>query len=560
MARMYPKKLAPDINSRAEIELYNLFSARLSDEYHVFHGVAWQARTGQYGARDGEADFIILHPDCGILVMEVKSGVIAYDGISGAWRQNSHEMKNPFEQAKSSRYHLQRTLQENSYWRGKDIVLGHAVAFPHVVTLNTPLTLQAPQTIIFDQRNLQDPASWFNKAFAYYQGETHRDVIDSYGLNYLIDMLAPVRELKSLMSLDFQAESMALVELTGAQYRVLDTLAWQARAAVAGCAGSGKTMLAAEKARRLAAQGWRVLLTCFNRNLADFLREDYLLERPSSLDIFHFHKLALDIVKRSGQLTHKYGRLQYEEEKFFKYELPDMLATAAEQLGAHYDAIIVDEGQDFLPEWWLPLQMLLRDPDNGTFYIFYDDNQNIYGGVRENSGLTLTFPLVENCRNTRKIHEMVQQFYQADHTIISRGPSGRAVQLLPYTDKHTLVKALGATLHELVSQEQVDPADIVILSPKSAAKSELSRIQKVGNFQLTTNWDIDNNEVFYTTIHSFKGLESPVIILVEIGEPGSLISDELLYVGFSRARNHLVIICHHQWASQFSKSLKQSAV
>ena len=216
--------------------------------------------------------------------------------------QNNHEMgKDPFEQAKGSRYHLKRTLQEEPFWRQQNFAYGHAVAFPDVAAPTTPLTLQAPSTVILDKRALQDVEAWMEVVFFYYRGRDTRSDIDNYGMQYLINLLAPVREMRSLMGLDFQAEEAEFIELTEAQYRLLDFLASTNRAAIAGCAGSGKTMLAAEKARRLAAQGWRVLLTCFNRNLAAFLAVDYLSERPKSLQIANFHKMADDLVQRSGQ-------------------------------------------------------------------------------------------------------------------------------------------------------------------------------------------------------------------------------------------------------------------
>lgn len=67
---------------------------------------------------------------------------------------------------------------------------------------------------------------------------------------------------------------------------------------------------------------------------------------------------------------------------YFSVRLAEQLITAVDLLGPLYDAIVVDEAQDFLENWWLPLQLLLSDPDNGILYLFYDDNQNIYGGLQ----------------------------------------------------------------------------------------------------------------------------------------------------------------------------------
>lgn len=554
MAQMFPSSIRPDTESPAEHKLYEAFRASLADSYRVFHSVAWQARSGRYGARDGEADFVIVHPQQGILVVEVKGGQIRYDGPSGRWLQNNRDMgKDPFEQAKRSLYHLKRTLEEQAYWKNRVLTYAHAVAFPDVVVPDYPLTLQAPRALIFDKRDLQNVTRWVENVFAHYRGAARSEAIGDSGIRYLIEMLAPIRELRSLMGLEIEDEASEIVRLTEEQFRLLDFIAGQPRAAIAGCAGSGKTMLAAEKARRLAAQGWRVLLTCFNVNLAAFLKHDYLADRPSSLHIDNFHKVALDLVRRSGQVGRPYDASETEQRRYFAQALPDQLAAAVDRLGPQYDAIVVDEAQDFLENWWLPLQLLLEEPDEGTFYLFYDDNQNIYGGLRQVKNLAQSFPLTHNCRNTQKIHKTVQQFYRADHPLRTLGPLGRDVEIHTYPEPAAMLKAIRLALHKLIVEEEVDPGDIVVLTPRRPERSQLTQAGRLGNFRLTTNWDIGYDEIFYTTVHAFKGLESPVVILVELGGEGMEPTDELLYVGCSRACHHLIVICEDSVASRFAE-------
>lgn len=108
-----------------------------------------------------------------------------------------------------------------------------------------------------------------------------------------------------------------------------------------------------------------------------------------------------------------------------------------------------------------------------------------------------------------------------------------------------MLDALRRVLHELVVEEKVDTTDIVILTPVAADKSALATNKNIGRFLLTTNWDVTANEIFYTTIHSFKGLESPVIILVEVEPTLRHRVQELMYIGCSRARHHLMIV-HHE--------------
>jgi len=124
MARMIPYPLRLDVKSPAEKRLYDLFSVQLSDDWTVFHGVPWQARDVRHGAKDGEADFVIAHQDHGILILEVKGGQIRYDGPSGQWYSSHYTIKDPFEQAKGSKYSLLGVLKELPYWRTHKITLG----------------------------------------------------------------------------------------------------------------------------------------------------------------------------------------------------------------------------------------------------------------------------------------------------------------------------------------------------------------------------------------------------------------------------------------------------
>lgn len=556
MAKMYPDRLDPDTDSRAEKKLYTLFRDQLPDTYHVFHSVAWQSRSWRGGARDGEADFVIVHPNQGILVLEAKSGEIRFDGRQGAWFQNDRPMgKSPLKQARDAAYHLiQNTLQEeSSYWQRVRLAFGHAVAFPDVVAPDHDLILEAPRPIILDKRNLQNIRGWVEEVFAHYRGERSLDRLSPDALQSLIDLLAPVRELRSLLGVDIEGEAAEFVQLRERQYRVLDYLSHTARAAIGGCAGSGKTMLAAEKARRLAARGWKVLLTCYNRNLADFLRHEYLAERPQTLEIGNFHSIAHDLVQASGQHSPNHFRDDEHRNDYYSNELPDQLIQAVDILGPQFDAIVVDEGQDFQDNWWVPLQFLLEQPDEGTFYIFYDDNQNIYGGKQRVKNLAHPVPLVENCRNTRLIYERLLPFYKGEQKIIALGPLGRNVEVLTYGDQRQMIDLLRRTLHHLVVEQDVPPEDIVLLTPRSAERSHLSRAGRLGNFYLTRNWDTDYNEIYYTTVHSFKGLESPVVILSELDEDLKHAVDELLYVGCSRARHHLVVLCHESIGERFEE-------
>ena len=278
-----------------------------------------------------------------------------------------------------------------------------------------------------------------------------------------------------------------------------------------------------------------MLLTCFNTHLAEFLASDETL--PRSLDVVSFHKLALGLVRQAG-IAHPGPR----DSHYFDEVLPEQMAQALDQLGPQYDAVIVDEGQDFRDNWWLALQFLLEDSDQGIFYVFFDDNQNLYRAAQSIPLELAPFPLTRNCRNTQRIHEVVMRFYQSDQMPLAQGPVGRPVEVHSYSSIHDLKRLLRQLFHRLVVEEDVLPEDIVVLTPKGRQRSDLWRLGMVGSYVLTDQWSGGSGEIFCSTVHSFKGLESPIVILAEIEPDVARELETILYVGCSRACNHLVVL------------------
>lgn len=537
MARMYPARPKLETKSQAELKLYKAFQEALPDDYVVFHSVAWLARNPQSGAQDGEADFVLVHPARGVLVVEVKGGRITYDGATARWYSNEHSIQDPFDQARSNKHSLLAKLKDLPYWRNRWLTIGHAVAFPDVV-VKRDLRLDAPQEIILDARDLMALPAWADAALAYY---TARDAQEGgpgqAGVDELIRLLSPSWELRSPLGVEFADEEAAIIRLTEEQFNLLDFLSDRRRVAISGCAGSGKTTMAVEQARRLGQQGFRVLLTCFNRHLAEYLRSDETL--PDAVDVVHFHGLCMRWAERAGLSE----ALRREEGSKTWYEriLPDLLLEAVDVTGPLYDAVVVDEGQDFQGHWWVPLMCTLKDGDHGILYIFYDDNQNIYHTEASLPPGLERYTLSINCRNTQHIHRTFLPFYRARRLPSARGPEGRPPEVTFYDTEQKLKDGLRKVLHRLVFDEEVPTEDIVVLTPRSREKSRLWQWLSLGNLRLTNRWPPGPNEVYCTSVYLFKGLESPVVILAEIYPSANQDMEAVLYVGCSRARNHLVI-------------------
>jgi len=147
----------------------------------------------------------------------------------------------------------------------------------------------------------------------------------------LMDVLARSWSLRLLLRSVVEETEHQIVKLTEEQFALLDCLRAERRVLIKGCAGSGKTMLVLEQARRLGQEGLRVLLTCYNRALADRLREAAL---PPAVDVLHFHSLVSRWVDRAG-LRRKLDQAAHAvpEERLFHEVFPELLAEAAGTLG-----------------------------------------------------------------------------------------------------------------------------------------------------------------------------------------------------------------------------------
>ena len=536
MARTYPQRLPDTFISPAERKLFRILAEGLDDAYTIFYRVAWLSRQ-QGRARNGEADFIVAHPRRGLLVIEVKGGEVAFDGETNTWQSVSkhgkpHPIQDPFAQSRAALYLLREKLRDSKATRRYLYPIGYAVAFPDVLVREVALRLDAPAAIVLDAAALDSVEQWIEMAYDFWHGQGERGAPGQAAMEALVRLLAPTWQLRTPLRLAFEVEEERIRQLTEQQFALLDFLARHRRAKVCGCAGSGKTFLAVEKARRLAAEGFSVLFTCFNRNLADWIARS--LPPESGVVVRHFHRLCHEMAAQAGLLSSEQVRPDV---------LPGLLGQAARHLPeARFDAIIADEGQDFQSDWWEMLARLLRDPDEGILYVFYDDNQRIYQPVSLYPIAGEPFILSHNCRNTQRIHQTVMGYYRGESVPGCLGPEGRSVEFIPVPGRQDEPRVLGHLLTRLTQGEGVPLTSIVLLTPCSQRRSRWLDGLPVGGVTLAWQVEPPPDTLAVSTIHAFKGLERPVVILTELDRITAGDRESLLYVALSRARNHVILL------------------
>lgn len=562
MATMYPQHLPASGKSDAERKLFQLLQDHFPSDYTVIWSIDWtmarSARVGG-GAHESEVDFLVLHPTRGVLILEVKGGGVGYDGTQHEWytidRDGArHEIKDPFEQARDGKYALLRELTQRvpqNWLRDacRQAVFGHAVVFPDIDASHVASRPSRPEDILLDRQAIQPGTiqTAIEHAYQFWRRD-YSQALGRAALAEIVKLYAPSWYMRPPMVLQLEEEEAQLKKLTEQQFITLSFLQKQKRVGISGCAGSGKTFLAVEQARRLARRGLRVLLTCYNRNLANWLRAQLMEEAQqesalSAIDVFNFHRAASRFCAQAG-IT-----LPTRESHDYDVAFAEGLLEASASISERYDAIIADEGQDFDESWWVALLSLLRDSEESSFFVFYDDNQRIYGRrgsypVPEDHHYSLTI----NCRTTQKIHQEVVQYYSADEPPACMGPAGREIEHIVVPPAvRAEQQALGRLLQQLTQQERVPLDHIVLLSPVGKDTSRFRDGGNVGSFRL--RWQMDGppqrNTLTCCSIFAFKGLERAVVILVELDKiprTSKAEYEQLVYVALSRAKQHLILL------------------
>ena len=422
-----------------------------------------------------------------MLVLEVKGGDrIRYDGRR--WlrdtAQGPTEFRDPFLQAQRNLHALVDIVQQRSGNRVKrnDFVYGYAVVFPHLDYEGDPPP-HADRAIVISRRHLpfmEQAVMTAFRAWTTCRRELHRDRFAT-----MLDCLMPKFRIFRPVGPDIASDIEQLIELTEIQAQVFEGLYEHDRVLVEGVAGSGKTFLALQRALAFARCGRRTLFVCFNKALAQWLRRQ-VMEDPrtseyrSLLTIRNFHALALELAEEAELKIEA-----VQNELYWDETVPELLEQAVLVLDDQgtevmFDALVVDEAQDFAPKWWYTLVQYLLSDRHAPLYAFLDPNQSLRGEVkRPPLPLENSFRLTINCRNTRKIAATSASVLELETGIFARAPVGIKPRLCRAA---TMGHQKGLVLQEvrrLLEHEGVEPRQIVLMAPSARAKGSLAGVSEV---------------------------------------------------------------------------------
>jgi len=522
---MWPRRLPAAIRSEsrrsAEIKVYDALAKQLGSGWVVFYSRPWLGEASTGAEIDGESDFVVAHPDCGVLFIEVKGGAITYEPAEDRWTSTDrygirHRIKNPVKQASDSKHALLRKAQAERGWPNGFFRFRHGVIFPDVPSVPQNMGPDRPRDLFATRPDLDRLVDWIVQRLS----GGNEEPLGPHGMRVLENLLARPIQLHSPLAYSSADDDEAIENLTPQQFHILNAFEELHRVAVSGGAGSGKTVLACEDARRLAATGRRTLLTCGSMRLAEHIRT---VLRDSKVEVATFAELARRLGTEASLLAA--DAVPQPE------QLPDIVFDSlALRPDLAYDAVVVDEAQDFTPTTWVAIDALASRTDTSTLHAYFDSNQRLYGELRSHfdSYTLLPIRLSRNLRNTQNIHEATQRFYRGPG-LIADGPVGAEVQWLP-CDEGQMERTALNEVRRLINAESVLAEDIAVLSPGGASLTTLAtplRDQVYAGLTLST-------------ITDFKGLERRFVIVLATRELSDV--PELAYVALSRARVHLTAV------------------
>ena len=411
---------------------------------------------------------------------------------------------------------------------GGRLRLAHLVAFPATTLPTGFYAPDLPRWMALDKTDVAHAAARVKAALGKVRDQP--DPPTAAMVEDLVDCLAGTSIPQQDLLAGLAEREAACDLLTRDQAKVLDQLQYLDRVEIRGGAGSGKTWLAVEKARRLAKEGKRVALMCYSRGLAEFLTRRVATlpkkQRPAYVGTFHGLGIGWGVAPGSD-----------DDSQYWEEYLPGQMVSLAQALpeGQRFDAVVIDEAQDFAESWWAAVLGALKDPAAGSLYVFADEGQRVFARQGRPTVDLVPIPLDENLRNTRQIANTFSSLAPAQMKM--RGGDGVPVRFVQCAPEEAIGAADDAA-DELLDQGW-PPESVALLTTHSRHPVQTERQQAGQEAYWATYWDDD--DLFYGHVLGFKGLERPAVVLAVNGFRDPARAREMLYVGLSRARDLLVV-------------------
>lgn len=515
----------PIFRSDAERRVWTKLRENLRDDDVLLHGLRFSDGDG-----DAEVDLIVLMPE-GFATIEVKGGRV--------WRENAQWIQLTSDgprvtdlehQAVGNRHRVGRYL--SARWSHGRPRMQHLVALPDCTLDGADPSPGLPRRLILDSRDMPDAAGRVFDSLTIRMHNQPKRAPGAALVAEATELLAGRGDPQRTIANRVSAVEDEVRRLTREQYVILTAASQLNRVEIVGGPGTGKTWLAVEQARRWCDRGMQVGLVCFSRGLAAAISRlvgEWPKRSRKRLWVGTFHSLG---TKWGVSVPSDMA----DDPEFWEHRFPEQMCALPVDLTREFDALVVDEAQDFADSWWPALLRGLRDPDDGNIMIFSDERQNVFG--REGPELDGLIPLTlnRNMRNSKQIARAFMPLAGGRMTLL--GVDGPEVRFIPCATEDAVGVADDAAMTLL--DEGWRPRDVALLTTfhRHPVHREL-----VDAHQLDGYWDHlwTGDDIFYGTVAGFKGLERPAVVLSVDGFRSPDTAKHILYTGLSRARDQLVV-------------------
>lgn len=528
---------------------------------------------------EGELDMVVLVPRLGILCIEVKGCDVSRQ--DGKWiYPYETSLEGPFKQASRSMHSLR------TYLVGRDCTLSGLLFFSAAVFTRVDFDEQSPEwhpwqfinrrlfirrpissnIINILQRVHEHVASRVGRNSWYNDTDSRPD---EGQVRRMVALLRDNFEYAASPRSDLESLEQLICRFTEEQFDALDLLEDNDRVVFKGPAGTGKTFIAMEAAKRAIAEGKSVLFVCYNKLLGEWLKAQTTgySNDPEVFQCRTFHSLLLEI---AGEKPTKGAGSEY-----WRKDLPvraaDRLLDDASPCTA-FDMLVIDEAQDLLEEEYLDVfDLLLKGGLAGGRWAMFGDfeRQAIYvseGGtvalqaleeLSERAPIHAKYSLRINCRNAERIAEIltITSGLAPGYKRVLQDIEGSDVDPLFYSSIPEQEKQLAFAIGNL--KKTFKAGEIMVLSMKNDESScaGIASSGSIGARLAPIRKVQDGQTIPFSSIHAFKGLEAPAVIITDIDSLNEEKARALLYVGMSRARIRLFMLMHESCRASYDRIL-----
>jgi hypothetical protein len=524
MIKILPAECDPK-SPPGEKRLFTLIKDQLAGEnWTVLHSLGIATHVTQV---EGEADFLIVIPEKGILIIEVKSHLSVSRDVNGFWilGSDSPTQRSPFKQARGQVHSIRQYLRKVMPVGGNSIPISSVVWFTEIdARLKLPPSVEWNTWELLDKSNLGnikgsilDSLEKATNLVAETKSLNTLSISESL-CSQIVEKLRPKFEI-SLSSIELsKRRKQNIAQLTEEQFKYLDALASNKAWLVEGSAGTGKTFLAQESAARLDIAGQKVILLCRSPFLALYLQNSLHLSNESFIGT---------------------------ADQFFN----------SRNINRKFDALVVDEAQDLLDGNFLKRidAHLEKGIASSELRIFADyEGQRIYDvedGREQLRNLCLnlvSFNLVENCRNIPGIGTAALFLSGRNYLSVQyrRTDDNSTPKLLTYETEEQSIKLLKTAIADLIGAGYATDEISILFDSDNLGKERL--VNALAPLQIEYHYrsPINDSEgtIQISSIADFKGLDNTCIVVYGLEKISPDPIDPMLYVSLSRARDRLIVI------------------